>query len=43
MGFDIVTGELWAGDVGEASREEVDIIEKGKNYGWPILEGVSGL
>ncbi len=37
--FDRATGELWAGDVGEISYEEVNKVEKGKNYGWPTLEG----
>jgi len=37
--FDPVTGWMWAGDVGQNSWEEVDIIEKGKNYGWRIMEG----
>jgi glucose/arabinose dehydrogenase len=37
--FDVVSGQLWVGDVGQGSREEVDIIEKGKNYGWNIMEG----
>lgn len=37
--FDSVTGRLWCGDVGQDAREEVDIIENGKNYGWNKMEG----
>jgi hypothetical protein len=37
--FDPLAGQLWAGDVGQGSREEVDLIEKGNNYGWNIMEG----
>ncbi len=37
--FDRQTGEMWGGDVGQVSVEEVDKIDKGKNYGWPMFEG----
>lgn len=37
--FDRKTGQLFCGDVGQNEYEEVDIIEKGKNYGWRIMEG----
>ncbi|MFX0163535.1 MAG: PQQ-dependent sugar dehydrogenase, partial [Candidatus Hodarchaeota archaeon] len=39
--FDPDTGWLWVGDVGQSEREEIDIVEKGKNYGWNIKEGSS--
>jgi hypothetical protein len=37
--IDPETKRIWGGDVGEASWEEVNIIKKGRNYGWWPMEG----
>jgi hypothetical protein len=37
--FDMVSGRLIVGDVGQNNIEEVDIIVSGGNYGWHVQEG----
>jgi len=37
--FDRGSGALWVGDVGQNSWEEVDLVRRGGNYGWRIMEG----
>ncbi|HET6463842.1 MAG TPA: PQQ-dependent sugar dehydrogenase [Candidatus Krumholzibacteria bacterium] len=32
-------GQIWEGDVGLDTFEEINIIKKGRNYGWPRMEG----
>lgn len=38
MSFDRMTGEFWVADVGQDAWEEVNLVERGKNYGWKIME-----
>jgi glucose/arabinose dehydrogenase len=42
MSFDRQTGDLWIGDVGQGSSEEVDVARAGSgslNFGWNRVEG----
>lgn len=32
-------GMITVGDVGDSDREEINIIQKGHDYGWPVMEG----
>lgn len=38
--FDTATGKLFLGDVGQGLYEEVDVLQKGGNYGWNVMEGM---
>jgi len=38
MGFDPLTGNLWVGEVGDFTVEEIDIVTAGGNYSWPYCE-----
>jgi uncharacterized repeat protein (TIGR03806 family) len=37
--FDPQTGKIYEGDVGQHSREEINVIVKAGNYGWSFREG----
>ena len=39
FGFDKLTGALIVPDVGQDFVEEINIVHKGRNYGWNIKEG----
>ncbi len=42
LSFDRATGDLWIGDVGQSTWEEVDVARAGAgglNFGWNVMEG----
>jgi uncharacterized repeat protein (TIGR03806 family) len=41
LSLDPFTGHLWSGEVGELTREEINIVQQGGNYGWPFREGLT--
>lgn len=39
MDWHPATGDLWATEHGQTGNDEVNVIESGANYGWPVIEG----
>jgi uncharacterized repeat protein (TIGR03806 family) len=39
MSFDPASGLLWGADVGQDEIEEINVLRKGRNYGWKPVEG----
>ncbi|MEX0274693.1 MAG: PQQ-dependent sugar dehydrogenase, partial [Flavobacteriaceae bacterium] len=39
MSYDAATGDIWLGDVGQGSYEEINLVRKGDNLQWPFREG----
>ncbi len=40
LAFQPGTGLLWSTEHGPNTRDELNIIKKGKNYGWPVCAGI---
>lgn len=41
LAFD-ADGRLWASEFGNHEQDELNLIEPGRNYGWPEVEGIAG-
>ncbi|MDX8146698.1 PQQ-dependent sugar dehydrogenase [Lentzea sp. BCCO 10_0061] len=35
-------GRMWQAELGDGSQDEVNLLQKGGNYGWPSCEGTGG-
>ena len=40
MTKDRATGDLYIGEIGGRRHEEINVVKKGKNFGWPLYEGL---
>lgn len=40
MTKDRATGDLYIGEIGGGRHEEINVVKKGGNFGWPLYEGL---